>query len=327
LVEQLTKLFCVNENTPLQKISDPLSDQSEINLFIKREDLNHPYLSGNKWHKLKYNLVEALDKNYETILTFGGAYSNHIYAAAAAGKVLNLRAIGIIRGEEHLPLNPTLKFAEECGMELHYIDRTAYRDKTGKEFIQSLRKRFGRFYLIPEGGTNELAVKGCSDIVKNINIDYDYLCCACGTGGTFAGLVTGLNGKQKALAFSVLKGADFLTADISGNVKKFSGKKYSNWELILDYHFGGYAKYNNELLTFIKNFSRVNNIPLEPIYTGKLLFGIFDMIRKKKFNKGDTIVAIHTGGLQGLDGLALKNGFDYLSDEFAVNRDYFKEFR
>jgi len=326
LVEQLTKLFCVNENTPLQKISDPLLDQSEINLFIKREDLNHPYLSGNKWHKLKYNLVEALDKNYETILTFGGAYSNHIYAAASAGKVLNLRAIGIIRGEEHLPLNPTLKFAEECGMELHYIDRTAYRDKTGKEFIQSLRKRFGRFYLIPEGGTNELAVKGCSDIVKNINIDYDYLCCACGTGGTFAGLVTGLNGKQKALAFSVLKGADFLTADISGNVKKFSGKKYSNWELILDYHFGGYAKYNNELLTFIKNFSRVNNIPLEPIYTGKLLFGIFDMIRKKKFNKGDTIVAIHTGGLQGLDGLALKNGFDYLSDEFEVNREYFNKF-
>jgi len=327
LVEQLTKLFCVNENTPLQKISDPLSDQSEINLFIKREDLNHPYLSGNKWHKLKYNLVEALGKNYDTILTFGGAYSNHIYASAAAGKVLNLRTIGIIRGEEHLPLNPTLKFAEECGMELHYIDRTAYRDKTGKEFIQSLRKRFGRFYLIPEGGTNELAVKGCSDIVKNINIDYDYLCCACGTGGTFAGLVTGLNGKKNARAFSVLKGADFLTADISGNVKKFSGKKYSNWELILDYHFGGYAKHNNELLTFIKNFSRVNNIPLEPIYTGKLLFGIFDMIRKKKFNKGDTIVAVHTGGLQGLDGLALKNGFDYLSDEFAVNRDYFKEFR
>lgn len=312
MVEQLTKLFCVNENTPLQKISDPLSDQSEINLFIKREDLNHPYLSGNKWHKLKYNLVEALDKNYETILTFGGAYSNHIYAAASAGKLLNLRTIGIIRGEEHLPLNPTLKFAEECGMELHYIDRTAYRDKTGKEFIQSLRKRFGRFYLIPEGGTNELAVKGCSDIVKNINIDYDYLCCACGTGGTFAGLVAGLNGKKTALAFSVLKGAAFLTADISGNVKKFSGKKYSNWELILDYHFGGYAKYNNELLTFIKNFSRVNNIPLEPIYTGKLLFGIFDMIRKKKFNKGDTIVAVHTGGLQGLDGFALKNSFDYL---------------
>ena len=326
MVEQLTKLFCVNENTPLQIISDPLLNEYEIKLFIKREDLNHPNLSGNKWHKLKYNLVEALDKNYDTILTFGGAYSNHIYAVAAAGKVLNLKTIGIIRGEEHLPLNPTLKFANECGMELQYIDRATYRNKTSKEFIQHLKNQFGRFYFIPEGGTNLLAFKGCSEIVKTVSVDYDYLCCACGTGGTFAGLVTGIDGRKKALAFSVLKGADFLAEDISSYLKKFSGKKYSNWTLILVYHFGGYAKYNYELLTFMKNLSRVNNIPVEPIYTGKLLFGILDMIRKKKVKRGDTIVAIHTGGLQGLNGFTMKNDFEYLSDDFVVNCNNFEQF-
>ena len=260
-------------------------------------------MSGNKWHKLKYNLQRAVNEGKNTLLTFGGAYSNHIYAVAAAGKLFNFRTIGIIRGEKHLPLNPTISFAIENGMKIYYLDRTSYRKKSSSEIINQLQEKFGDFYLLPEGGTNELAVKGCSEIINKIDIDFDYICCPCGTGGTLAGLISGLNGNKFALGFAVLKGASFLKENVNSLVKNFSNNSFPNWDVNLDYHFGGYAKTDSMLLDFVNRFTSNTKIPIEPIYTGKMLFGIYDLADRGFFKEGSKIIAVHTGGLQGLKGL------------------------
>lgn len=274
-----------------------------INLFIKREDLNDPEISGNKLHKLKYNLLKADEDGYNTLLTFGGAYSNHIFATAAAGKRFGFNTIGIIRGEEHLPLNPTLSFAKECGMKIVYMDRSTYRLKKTPEIISRLRQELGEFYLIPEGGSNQLAVKGCAEIINSIQIDYDLICCACGTGGTLSGLISGLNGRKSLLGFAVLRGAGFLIEDVQRLLSLNKTDHLINWDINLDYHLGGYAKTTDELLKFINIFQDRTNIPIEPIYTGKMLFGIYNLIKKELIKEGSTIVALHTGGLQGIAGL------------------------
>jgi len=297
----------INENTPLVKVNDPLLKEREISLFIKREDLNHPLMSGNKWHKLKYNIQEASKQGKDTLLTFGGAYSNHIYSVAAAGKMFNFNTIGIIRGEEHLPLNPTLSFAKDNGMKIVYLDRTSYRKKSSPEIINQLQEKFGDFYLVPEGGTNELAVRGCSEIISKINIDFDYVCCPCGTGGTLAGLISGLSGNRYALGFAVLKGASFLKDNVQSLLQNSNNNSLQNWDINLDYHFGGYARINSVLLDFVKRFTSSIKIPIEPIYTGKMLFGIYDLAVKGYFTEGSRIIAVHTGGLQGLKGLADKS--------------------
>ena len=304
----------INENTPLEEVNDPFLKERKISLLVKREDLNHPQMSGNKWYKLKYNIQQAKEQGKDTLLTFGGAYSNHIYAIAAAGKIFNFSTIGIIRGEEHKPLNPTLSFATENGMKLYYLDRGLYRKKNSTEILDDLLKKFGDFYILPEGGTNELAVKGCSEIITKINIDYDYICCPCGTGGTLAGLIAGLKGEKFALGFAVLKGALFLKENVNSLLKSVGEPHLNNWDIKLDYHFGGYAKFNKELLEFTVRFSNHTRIPIEPIYTGKMLFGIYDLIANGFFKHKTRIVAIHTGGLQGLIGLQHKK--DWISKKY-----------
>jgi 1-aminocyclopropane-1-carboxylate deaminase len=282
--------------TEIKELKSQKFEQSGVKLLIKREDQNHPFVSGNKWWKLKYNLEEAFKAGHATLLTFGGAYSNHIYATAAAAHELGLKSIGIIRGEVTLPLNPTLSFAKARGMQLHYISREAYRNKTEASFIEQLHKQFGDFYLIPEGGTNKRAVKGCIEFVKQLKneIDFDYLCLPVGTGGTMAGMIEGLNESKKVVGFPVLKGAEFL----EGEITKYTSKK--NWQLVYDYHFDGYAKVTKELTEFIDQFEKQFNIPLDPIYTSKMMFGVMDLITKKFFEQGSTILVIHTGGLQGI---------------------------
>ena len=295
----------INPPTPLQKINDTFINNSGIELFIKRLDLIHPDISGNKWFKLKYNLIEADRNKDDTLLTFGGAYSNHIYATAAAGKIFGFKTIGIIRGEEHLPLNPTLSFAKDCGMEIVYLDRTAYRNKYDSAYLSFLESTYKRFYLIPEGGTNSLAIKGCREIVNEIEEKFDFICTACGTGGTLAGLISGLKDNQNAIGFSALKGGEFLNKEIS-NLLNFSKEAVNNnWEIVCDYHFGGYARFNDNLLNFISEFEIENKIKLEPIYSGKMMFGIYDLIRESYFPKGSKIIALHNGGLQGLKGLEI----------------------
>lgn len=301
-MESIKELF-QKTSSHLEKIEDEFLNSRGITLLIKREDMNDPELSGNKVHKLKYNLLEAKNKNHSTLLTFGGAYSNHIYAVAAAGKRFGFNTIGIIRGEEHLPLNPTLSFAKTCGMNLIYMERETYRRKNTPDIINQLKKQYGDFYLIPEGGTNTLAVKGCTDIVKSIDSDFDLVCSACGTGGTLAGIIAGLDKNKTVLGFAVLKGASFLINNVKKLLEESESNSSCNWSINLDYHFGGYAKLNSELIRFINTFTEKTGIPIEPIYTGKMFYGIYNLISKRLIDEGITIVAIHTGGLQGLDGL------------------------
>lgn len=281
--------------TPLLHISTSFTERAGVDLFVKREDLNHPFVSGNKWWKLKYNLQGAQQQQKDTLLTFGGAFSNHIYATAAAAKELGLKSIGVIRGERPAQLSSTLQFAETQGMQLHFVSREDYRRKNESDFIDDLHQRFGDFYLVPEGGTNQLAIKGVSEFGRNLlsEIEFDYLCCPCGTGGTLSGLITAMPDK-KVIGFSSLKGG-FL----SDEVRRLLGDSYGNWSILNNYHFSGYAKYTPELLTFIKRFEEEFSISLEQVYTGKMFYGLFDLISKRYFPKGSKIVALHTGGLQG----------------------------
>jgi len=275
---------------------------NEISLTIKREDINHPFISGNKLRKLKYNLLQAKAENKTTLLTFGGAFSNHIAAVAYAGKEQGFKTIGIIRGDElfdKIEENPTLKFAHENGMNFEFVTREEYRLKSELSFIQKLKNNYGDFYLIPEGGTNELAVKGCEEILNNEDSVFNYVCCAVGTGGTISGLINSTFPNQKILGFPALKG-DFLKDEIRIFAKK------DNWDLISDYHFGGYGKVNLELIEFINAFFEENKVPLDPIYTGKMVFGVIDLIHKNYFPSHSKILLIHTGGLQGIEGMNLK---------------------
>lgn len=268
-------------------------------ITLKPEYLNHDIISGNKLRKLKYNLIQAKDKGHEKILTFGGAYSNHIAAVAYAGKMIGLQTIGIIRGselEQKKNLNPTLAYAISNGMILDYVKRSVYRQKINADFLKELKQKYGRFYLLPEGGTNALAVKGCEEILGLEDKDFDIICCPVGTGGTIAGIINSSFSNQKILGFPSLRG-NFLNKDIA----KFA--KRDNWQLVHDYHFGGYAKINRELISFINQFKLDYGIQLDPVYTGKMMYGIFDMVKKKKFPERTRILAIHTGGLQGIAGM------------------------
>ncbi len=287
--------------TPIIQEIFPEQNPNNVRLFIKREDLLHPVISGNKWRKLKYNLIAAKEAGESTLLTFGGAYSNHIHAVAGAANEYGFKSIGVIRGEEHLPLNPTLHDAQELGMQLHYLDRTSYRQKHNVEVINSLVEEFGPFYLIPEGGTNELAIKGAAEIVTNIEKEYDYFCLACGTAGTAAGIISGLAGEAQVIGFSVLRG-DFHQQEVKNWLSTMGQVGLSNWQINTAYHFGGYAKYDLRLINFINDFKKSNSIQLDPIYTGKMLYGVIDLIAQGEFPGKVRILVIHTGGLQGIKG-------------------------
>lgn len=280
----------------------PINLPMGISLVIKREDLIHPFVSGNKFRKLKYNLLQAKAENQSTHLTFGGAYSNHIAAVAYAGKENGFQTIGIIRGDElgdKIESNPTLKFAQECGMQFEFVSRETYRLKTEATFLEQLQQQYGAFYLIPEGGTNTFAIQGCEEILTPEDASFDYVACAIGTGGTISGIINSVLPHQKVLGFPALKG-NFLQDEIRNFVRQ------DNWELITDYHFGGYGKVTNELIDWINQFYEQTQIPLDPVYTGKMVFGIVDLIAKNYFPENAKILLIHTGGLQGIQGMNLK---------------------
>ena len=270
-----------------------------ITLTIKREDKNHPFVSGNKLRKLKYNIAEAIKQGRNTLLTFGGAYSNHIAATAAAGQIMGLRTIGVIRGDElesKISVNPTLKFAKNCGMQFLFVTRQMYREKHTPEFLESLRNRYGSdIYIAPEGGTNALAVKGCEEILTEEDKAFDVICTAVGTGGTISGLINASAPHQQVIGFPALKG-EFLTEVI----KQYTTR--TNWHLVHDYNFGGYAKVNDELINFLNDFNKTTKILLDPIYVGKMIFAIFALVKKGYFAPNTKILAIHTGGLQGIEG-------------------------
>lgn len=283
----------------LQSIDLPLLNEKNIQLSILREDLIHPEISGNKFRKLKYNILNAKSLGYSKIITFGGAFSNHIAATAKAASLNQLSAIGIIRGEEIESLidqNPTLRFAAENGMQFKFISREDYRRKDDTEFLEALKLEFPDYYIIPEGGTNDLAIKGCEEILNYETNSFHYICSAIGTAGTITGLINSKLDQQTILGFPALKNINF-----DEEICKLTSTK--GYKIIYDYHFGGYAKVKDELIEWINWFKHHTNIPLDPIYTGKMMYGIFDLIENDYFKPNTSILAIHTGGLQGIEGI------------------------
>jgi len=279
--------------SPLQLIDDPLLKDYPVKLYIKRDDLIHPEITGNKWRKLKYNLIEAREKGFKSLMTFGGAFSNHIYATSAAGKEFGFETTGIIRGEELTATsNEILRFSKINGMNLLFLSRLNYgfKDKITRQYKDD-------FYVIPEGGSNEFAIKGVVEMMDEIyaEITPDVVCVAAGTGGTLAGIVAGLRGETEALGFAVLKD--------KGLMYNFVSKLLSEdreFDITNDYIFNNYGKITPELIEFIIEFEKRNQtIKLEQVYTGKMMFGVYDMIQKGKFKAGITVCVIHTGGLRG----------------------------
>ncbi len=294
-----------NLQSPIVKLKGKLFDEAGVELSIKRDDLLHTFISGNKWRKLRYNLLQAKEEGATRLLTFGGAYSNHIAAVSAAGKEFGFDTIGMIRGEETLPLNPTLDFATKQGMKLGYLSRELYTYKNEPLVLEKLKEKWEDFYLIPEGGANSLGVKGCEEILDSETDDYNFISVASGTGTTAAGILKAAKDYQTVLSFPALKGGEFLETEIEKMADSFSARLW----MLTKYHFGGYAKVNEELVNFINEFKQAHQIQLDPIYTGKMLYGLYDMIENNVFPEGSKLLAIHTGGLQGIAGMneRLKN--------------------
>ena len=297
----------------LQEISEPVAAARGVRLLLWRDDLAHPDLPGNKARKLKYNLAAARRQGHDTLLTFGGAYSNHIAAVATAGRLFGFKTTGLIRGDApgaSAELNPTLARAAADGMALHYLDRSTYRRRAEPDFIAEQLLRFGPAYVLPEGGTNALALPGCAELVAEIRQQtaFDALAVAVGTGGTLAGLLTGLAGQHEAVGIAALKNGGFLTSEIDALTQRATGQTFTNYSLQTDYHFGGYAKYSAPLLAFIRQFQAQHGVLLDPIYTGKMLFGVLDMIEREHFPRGSTVVVIHTGGQQAWAGWEARFG-------------------
>ncbi|NIJ53173.1 1-aminocyclopropane-1-carboxylate deaminase/D-cysteine desulfhydrase [Dyadobacter arcticus] len=286
--------------TSLQEISNEILRAAKIRLYVKRDDLIHPVVSGNKWRKLKYNLLEARATNQKAILTFGGAKSNHLYATSAAGKAMGFETIGIIRGEEYeFKETDTLKFCKEQNMQLHFVSREEYKSRNSIAYLYGLVQKFNYPFIIPEGGTSSSGMKGVSEMVEEVGQQLgsqpDFYAVAAGTGGTAAGI---MSAGSDVLAFSALKGGEFLEEDIHDLL--IHQKEKGRLTLFTEYHFGGYAKWNSELMDFINRFNSDFDIQLEQVYTAKMFYGLFDLIQKGYFLKNTTIVAVHTGGLQGL---------------------------
>ena len=299
---------------PLQRVNMPVLNDAGVSLDVLRLDKVDENISGNKWFKLKHNLIQARRENKKILLSFGGCFSNHLHALAAAGKQFGFSTIAIIRGERPEPLNPTLQDMQNNGMILEFVSRSEYRTKNTASFLEKIKKQYGDFYLIPEGGGNELGVFGCEEIVMDLwqeeGKQPDLICLACGTGASLAGVIRGVANRCRVMGVSALKGGEFLEESVldflnrgehfnDGMNTDFSG----NWQIETTYHMGGFAKVKPELVHFMDEFSLLTGIPLEPVYTGKLLYGIFDLVKKGEINAGTRIVAVHTGGLQGLRGM------------------------
>ncbi|WP_068544969.1 1-aminocyclopropane-1-carboxylate deaminase/D-cysteine desulfhydrase [Thalassotalea crassostreae] len=288
----------------LQPVNHQLFYKHNISVMIKRDDLIHPVISGNKWRKLKYNLLQAKAENKNTILSFGGAFSNHIHALAYACNVQDLNSIGIIRGEPEYANNFTLRWSKHWGMDLNFVDRKTYKQRDNPDYIDQLSIQYPNAYIVPEGGSNELALPGMGEVITEINeqADFDYLLTPVGSGGTLAGLVKADNNKHKLLGISVLKQQGYLDDEVN-KLLESDDNRFKNWQILNDFHRGGYAKYKKEDAKRIYQFSQQTGIPFEPVYSGKMLLAFLDLLEQGYFPEKSKIVLLHTGGLQGLGGM------------------------
>jgi 1-aminocyclopropane-1-carboxylate deaminase len=281
--------------SPLVELDDERFARHGVRLYLKRDDLIHPRLTGNKWRKLRLNLIAAREQGFTRLLTFGGAYSNHISATAAAGRYFGFDTVGVIRGEPQHRLNDTLARAVADGMTLTYLDRGTYRRKTDFDILDDFRQRFGDAYVLPEGGTNTLAVQGCTEVPAEIDIPFDVIACACGTGGTLAGIAGNLRAGQRAIGFSALKGGSFLRDDVQQLQIETFGSPSNNWTIETDYHFRGFARRTDELDRFVADFAIRHGISLDWVYVAKMLLGLLTLTQHGRFDPGTTIVAVITG--------------------------------
>ncbi len=289
----------VNLPSPVQRLNDELFVKNDVQVWVKRDDLIHEEIMGNKWRKLKYNVEYAITQGYKGLLTFGGAFSNHIAATAAAAQANNLKSIGIIRGEElTASSNATLRYVSQQEMCLKFVSRNAFREM--KADISELQEIYPDYYILPEGGTNSLAIRGCSEIIEELSEVYDYYVTPIGTGGTFTGILKGLRGKGTLLGVSSLKG-DWIDDEIE-ELLKMNGVDFKNYEVLKDFHFGGYGKVTDQLIDFINRIKQKNELQLDPIYTGKMYFATLKLISEGFFPPKSKILVIHTGGLQGIAG-------------------------
>ncbi len=285
--------------SPLMRLSDPLFAQRGIELWVKRDDLLHPVISGNKWRKLKYILNDALVHDVNTLVSMGGPWSNHLHALAFAGNALGLKTVAYIRGEEPSVYSPTLSDIQNWGMELRFVSRSEYRRLRTHHNPGSLPGLTKAQYWIPEGGSGKLALSGVAEILDEIVIDYDVLCLPCGTGTTMAGLVASSPVSAQVLGIAALKGAGFLYDEVA---RLLPGEDSVQWQINLDYHFGGFAKSTATLRNFIERFESDQGIELDPVYTGKMMYALYDLIERGYFDDGQRIIVLHTGGLQGKRG-------------------------
>lgn len=292
-------------SSPVNKIHHHDFNKYGVEVFIKRDDLIHPIISGNKWRKLKYNLLSAQELGCQQILSFGGAFSNHIHALAYACSQHNLQGIGIIRGEEQYQHNFTLSWAKHWGMELKFVNRLTYKKRNEAEYIEQIQSQYPKAFIVPEGGSNALALPGMGEVITELNeqSQYDYLLTPVGSGGTLAGLVKADNKQHKILGIAVLKQQNYLTDEVNSLLKD-SANSCNNWQILNDFHRGGYGKYKAEDAARIVEFSQTTNIPLEPVYSGKMILALLDLLEQGYFEAGAKIMLLHTGGLQGLGGMA-----------------------
>ncbi|MBD3635873.1 MAG: 1-aminocyclopropane-1-carboxylate deaminase/D-cysteine desulfhydrase [Crocinitomicaceae bacterium] len=298
----------MNLPSPIEQLHSDLFSQHNVEVYVKRDDLIDPVISGNKWRKLKFNIEKFKAGRYDKLLTFGGAYSNHISATARAGKELGVKTIGIVRGDElKADANDTLRQASADGMELIFTKREEYALRDEKYYHEELRRRHGNIWIVPEGGSNYYGVLGCQEILKEVDIPFTHVITACGTGTTATGLL--LSSSSEVIGVSALKGGDFLTENIKNHLMTLSlpeshiSDVMGRFVLQTGYHFGGYAKYNKELLEFIETFEDQYKIPLDQVYTGKMMYALLDLIEQNYFPENSKIIALHTGGLQGKKGL------------------------
>lgn len=297
MIDSLAKRLQLQLPSPLQPLDHPLFDKMGVEVWVKRDDLIHPIISGNKWRKLKGILARLPDAT-DTLLSFGGAYSNHLYALAEVGKHSGLKTIGIVRGEPHHPLNSTLAQAQRCGMRLHYIDRKRYRQRRAPDFLQQLSDQFDAPWIIPEGGSCVEALDGVAELVREIALPFDALYLPCGSGGTTAGVASVMRDGQQCVAVPVIKGGAGLQEDIERLNPALATHFQKRWILLCDYHFGGYARSQPALLEWIAECNSRWHLPLEPVYSGKALFALMDQVKKGAHPRGSCLVFLHTGGLR-----------------------------
>jgi 1-aminocyclopropane-1-carboxylate deaminase len=284
--------------SPLREVRDERLARHGVRVWLKRDDLIHPEIVGNKFRKLRLNLRDAAERGHRTLLTFGGAYSNHLRAVAAAGRLLGFETIGVVRGEElaERPLNASLARAAADGMRLHFVDRATYRRKNEAAVLDGLARRFARFHPLPEGGSNALAAAGCVPLGRELRGLADVVALACGTGGTLAGLAAGLDPeRQRAIGFPVLKGGAFLADEVERLQDEAFGGPRGRWELECGFHAGGYARTDAPLREFTADFARRHAIAPDPVYVAKMLHGVWTLTEEGAFPPGTRIAAVVTG--------------------------------